>query len=143
MILDHEIERLFYRAEELEGMLQESAIAISGMEKEFRGEWESRTLDKLAEKLRQEDAVALEKERGPTSDPLISSELRRRKPIPRRQARATIKAIPEISFAGASGSSEVPLAQSSEELGDSFSALDIGSLTMDDFEQAVKDVMAI
>ena len=99
--------------------------------------------DNKALKLRQEDAVALEKERGPTSDPLISSELRRRKPIPRRQARATIKAIPEISFSGASGSSEVPLAQSSEELGDTFSALDIGSLTMDDFEQAVKDVMAI
>ena len=143
MILDSEIERLFYHAEELEGMLQESAIAISGMEKEFHGEWESRTLDKLTEKLRQKDVVALEKERSPTSDPLISSELCQHKPIPRCQARATIEAIPEISFAGASRSSEVPLAQLSEELGDTFSALDIRSLTMDDFEQAVKDIMAI
>ena len=141
-ILDREIERLFCRAEELEGMLQESAIAISGMEKEFRGEWESRTLDKLAEKLRQEDAAALAKERGPTSDPLISSEFRRRKPIPKRQMRANIKAIPDISFVRASGSSEVPIQQSSHDLGDTVSGLDIGSLSMDDFEQAVKDVMA-
>ena len=142
-ILDREIERLFCRAEELEGMLEESTIAISGMEKEYRGEWESRTLDKLAEKLDKEDAAALEKERGPTSDPAISSELRQRKPIPRRQTRPHIKAIPEMSFVAGSGLSEVPAAQSFNDPGDIFSSIDIGSLSMDDFEQAVEDIMAI
>ena len=60
-ILDHEIERLFDRAEELEELLQESTVAILGMEKVYRGEWESQTLHKLGEKLKQEDAETLEK----------------------------------------------------------------------------------
>ena len=61
VMLDREIERLFDRAEELEELLQESTVAILGMEKVYRGEWESWTLHKLGEKLEQEDAETLEK----------------------------------------------------------------------------------
>jgi hypothetical protein len=141
-ILDCEIARLFYRAEELEGMLEESTIAISGMEKEYRGEWESRMLDKLTQKLRKEDVAALEKERGPTSDPVIASEFRPHKPIPRRQTRPPMKAILDFSFVEVSGTSEVPAAQSLNDPGETFRSIDIGSLSMDDFEQAVEEVMA-
>jgi hypothetical protein len=150
-ILDREIERLLVRSDELEDLLQESAIAISGMEKEYRGEWECRTLDKLARKLEQEGAAALEKdrekERGPSSDPIISNQSRRRKPIPRRQTRPSIKAIPDFTFSAPSGSSgvppaAVPLATSSHEAEAALPDL-IGSLSMDDFEQAVEEIMAM
>ena len=160
-ILDREIERLFDRAEELEELLQESTVAILGMEKVYCGEWESRTLHKLGEKLEQEDAETLEKVRekggGPTSDPTTSIESRRRKPIPRRQTRPSIKAIPDFSFFTASGSSgapaaEVPAAEvPSVEVPATTSSHDgeevlphlIGSLSMDDFEQAVDKIMGM
>ena len=150
-ILDREIERLFGRAEELEELLQESAIAISGMEKVYRGEWESRTLHKLGEKLEEEDATLLEKERekdrGPTSDPNISIESRRRKPIPRRQTRPSIKAIPDFSFVTPSGSLGAPSvgvapAAPSDDTGEKLPRL-ISSLSMDDIEQAVEQIMGM
>ena len=150
-ILDREIERLFDRAEELEELLQESTVAILGMEKVYRGEWESRTLHKLGEKLEQEDAETLEKVRekggGPTSDPTTSIESRRRKPIPRRQTRPSIKAIPDFSFFTASGSSgapatEVPPTTTSHD-GEEVLPHLIGSLSMDDFEQAVDKIMGM
>jgi len=150
-ILDREIERLLVRADELEDLLQESTIAISGMEKEYRGEWECRTLDKLTRKLEQEGAAALEKdhekERGPTSDPIISNQSHRRKPIPRRQTRPSIKAILDFTFSAPSGSSgvppvAVPLATSSHEAEAALPDL-IGSLSMDNFEQAVEEIMAM
>ena len=48
-----------------------------------------------------------------------------------------------MSFVVGSGLSEVPAAQSFNDPGDIFSSIDIGSLSMDDFEQAVEDIMAI
>ena len=106
-ILDHEIERLFDRVEELEELLQESTVVILGMEKVYRGEWKSWTLHKLGEKLEQDNAGTLEKVQekggGPTSDPTTSIESCYRKPIPRHQTRLSIKAIPDFSFFTASG----------------------------------------
>ena len=150
-ILDREIKRLFGRAEELEELLQESAIAILGMEKVYRREWESQTLHKLGEKLEEEDATLLEKEqekeRGPTSDPNISIESRRCKPIPRHQTRPSIKAIPDFSFLTPSGSSGAPSvgvapAAPSEDTGEELPCL-ISSFSMDDIEQAVEQNMGM
>lgn len=140
-LLDREIQRLFYRAEELEGMLEESAVTISGMEKEFRWEWESRALEKLTEKLRQEDMAVLEKEPGPTDDAEIPVDSHRRKPIPRCPTRPSIKAIPDFSFVTPSTSSDMPISESIDDVGDQLKGLDIGQVSTDDFERAAAEIM--